>query len=65
MSVGRTGIGQDIGDLSVFTSWNNRFQHNTYRLGASTKHFEWMNGTWSKIEGRVMGQVAGHLHSIS
>ncbi|HET9178084.1 MAG TPA: right-handed parallel beta-helix repeat-containing protein, partial [Terriglobia bacterium] len=31
-------------DNSVFTSWNNRFDKNTYHLGASSgKYFEWLN----------------------
>jgi len=38
-----TGLAQDVGDLSYFTSRNNRFQNNTYYLGSASNYFEWMN----------------------
>jgi parallel beta-helix repeat protein len=53
---GRSGIAQDIGDTSVFTSWNNRFVHNTYSLGANAKPFEWMNGQRTELQWKSYGQ---------
>jgi hypothetical protein len=41
---GSTGMAQDIGDDSLFTSSNNRFQDNTYQLGPTGSFFSWMNG---------------------
>jgi parallel beta-helix repeat protein len=37
------GITQNIGSNAVFTSQNNRYVHNTYDLGTSTRYFRWMN----------------------
>ena len=44
MSEGHTGLVQDIGDSSVFTSRNNRFVNNEYILNGSDRRFEWNNG---------------------
>ena len=40
---GWTGIAQDVGDNAVFTSRNNRFEHNTYKLNSKALPFTWMN----------------------
>jgi hypothetical protein len=43
--VGRSGIASGTGDVGVWTSRNNHFQHNTYYLGsASAKPFIWKDG---------------------
>ena len=41
---GWTGIAQDIGDRSYFTSRNNRFTGNRYQFGPGLYHFQWMDG---------------------
>ena len=56
MTVGRTGAGQDIGDSTVFTGSNNRFQGNKYVLGTAARYFEWANGQRTEIEWRGFGQ---------
>ena len=56
MSEGQTGLVQDIGDNSVFTSRNNRFVNNTYTLSGGGKFFEWNNGARSLQEWNAFGQ---------
>jgi len=58
MKVGRTGIGQDVGSALVFTSWNNRFRNNRYRLGTAARYFEWADGQRTEAEWRAYGQDA-------
>ena len=41
---GWTGIAQDIGDHSYFTSRNNRFTGNRDQFGPGHSHFQWMDG---------------------
>jgi parallel beta-helix repeat protein len=41
MSVGRTGLAQNVGDTSIYTSRNNRFYNNTYYLGSNAYYFLW------------------------
>ena len=41
--MGRSGVAQGIGNNAVFTSWNNRFERNTYHLGTNATPFTWMN----------------------
>jgi hypothetical protein len=41
MRTGNSGLAQDNGDRSVFTSRNNRFDHNHYDLGPNATHFHW------------------------
>ena len=60
MTRGATGVAQSIGDNSVFTIWNNRFQGNAYSLGTNAKPFRWMNAPRTEAEWRAYGQdVAG------
>jgi hypothetical protein len=50
---------QSVGDLSLFTSKNNRFTANIYTLGvASTqpRPFAWQNGSRTEAEWRTYGQ---------
>ncbi len=56
MSSGRTGLAQDIGDTSYFTSRNNRFDHDTYYLGTNTRYFEWMNSQITESQWQGYGQ---------
>jgi parallel beta-helix repeat protein len=56
---GATGIVQDIGNDSVFTSRNNHFANNTYTLGARTSAFQWMNGA------RTVAQWKGYGHDVT
>ena len=53
---GWTGLAQDVGDLSYFTSRNNRFEHNTYQLGATQFPFTWMNLELNEFEWAAFGQ---------
>ncbi len=39
-----TGIVQNAGDTTYFTTKNNRFVHDTYYLGTAPQYFFWMNG---------------------
>ena len=45
MLTGMTGLVQNVGDLSVFTTRNNRFANNVYHLGASAGYFAWGDRT--------------------
>ena len=56
MSVGRTGVGQNTGEKQVYTSWNNRFVHNTYYLGPATTYFTWNELNVSSAQWRSYGQ---------
>jgi parallel beta-helix repeat protein len=52
----RSGLARDYYDNSIYTSWGNRFAHNTYYLGTNTRGFEWMNGMRSDPQWRGYGQ---------
>jgi parallel beta-helix repeat protein len=56
MRGGKTGLAQDIGDPSYFTSRNNRWVNNTYYLGPETKYFAWQGMALSESEWRGYGQ---------
>jgi parallel beta-helix repeat protein len=45
MSVGQTGLAQNVGDASYFTGRGNRFQGNAYTLGTRTGYFAWADRT--------------------
>jgi len=55
MNQGYTGIGQDVGDTSIFTSRNNRFDRNTYQLGSYTYPFAWMDAARNDSQWRTFG----------
>lgn len=55
MPSGQTGLAQDVGDTSFFTSRNNRFQGNSYYLGSRTLYFEWMSGARTEKEWKGYG----------
>jgi hypothetical protein len=55
MPSGMTGVAQDVGDNAIFTSRNNKFEHNTYYLSGGG-HFNWMNAERSDSEWRNFGQ---------
>jgi parallel beta-helix repeat protein len=52
---GQSGLVQDIGDNSYFTSRNNRFEHNQYHLGSNPQYFEWMNGSRTELQWKGYG----------
>jgi parallel beta-helix repeat protein len=52
---GWTGIAQDVGDTAVFTSRNNRFEHNTYKLNSKALPFTWMNQELDEFQWRAYG----------
>ena len=56
MTVGRTGIGEDVGNKLVFTSTNNRFVNDTYYLGSAVRYFEWDDGQHTESEWQAYGQ---------
>jgi hypothetical protein len=56
---GGTGLVQDIGDPSYFTSRNNRFERNTYQLGSLAKPFAWQDGWQSFQQWQGFGQDQG------
>jgi parallel beta-helix repeat protein len=43
MSMGETGLAQDIDDDSYFKGRNNRFSGNTYKLGSQDTYYAWLN----------------------
>ena len=53
---GQTGIASDIADNAIYTSWNNRFRHNTYHLGSNQTPFFWLNAPRTVDEWRSYGQ---------
>lgn len=56
MTVGRTGVAQDMGSSSVFAEGRNRFVSNTYRLRSlNGRYFEWADGQRTKAEWRSYG----------
>jgi len=65
MSRGLTGLVQNVGDDSYFTSKNNRFVHNTYHLDTlGAVRFAWMNATGSRTMWVGYGQdVSGSFLS--
>jgi parallel beta-helix repeat protein len=63
MTVGFTGLVQDIGDRSYFTSRNNRFERNRYRLGSGKAYFVWLDeerpeSEWKSYAQDVQGTFA-------
>jgi hypothetical protein len=52
---GRSGIAQNAGTLDAFTTLNNRFDRNTYRLGSAARYFMWMNQDRTEAEWRAYG----------
>lgn len=51
METGFTGLVQDVGDTTYFSTRNNRFANNTYFVsGAVSRPFEWRNGTKTVAE---------------
>jgi hypothetical protein len=56
MSVGYTGLVEDIKDDTYFTSRKNRFHHNRYHLDAiDSRRFAWVNGGRTLDEWRRYG----------
>jgi hypothetical protein len=54
---GRSGIASGTGDVGVWTSRNNRFQHDTYYLAnAGTNPFIWKDGPSTVSEWKSYGQ---------
>lgn len=72
MRRGFTGLLQGVGDESYYSSRNNRFEHNTYRLGCQTRYFVWRGdnpaagyGSMTEAEWRSSGlDTDGRFSSI-
>jgi nitrous oxidase accessory protein NosD len=56
MQSGLTGLVQNYGDRSFFTSRGNRFEANTYYLGSESEYFIWDDRRMSEAEWRDAGQ---------
>jgi hypothetical protein len=56
MTVGRTGLVQTVGDVSYFSSRNNRWVHNTYKLGRNASYFAWIGGSLTETQWRQHGE---------
>ena len=56
MEVGINGLVQRVRDPTYYTSRNNRFARNRYRLGAGGRYFTWMDAVRSESEWRAYGQ---------
>jgi Right handed beta helix region len=56
MHVGHTGLVTDTGDMAIFRSRNNRFDRNSYILGAAARYFTWMDDDRTDAEWRSYGQ---------
>ena len=57
-TAGQSGLAQDIGDSSIFTGRNNRFERNTYQEACGNRHWAWANAERTWIEWRAAGQDA-------
>jgi parallel beta-helix repeat protein len=55
MQVGRTGISQNTGEAEVYTTWNNRFERNTYYLGPNNTYFAWQEKSLTESQWRATG----------
>ena len=55
MAVGLTGVAQDVGDNTVFTGRNNRFDRNMYCL-TPARPFAWLNADRTATEWQTFGQ---------
>jgi parallel beta-helix repeat protein len=55
MTIGETGLAQDIDDDSYFRDRGNRFERNTYRLGQEENYYSWADGSRSKDEWQAFG----------
>jgi len=57
MAAGVTGIAKQgaVGD-AVFSSLNNRFEQNTYRLGSNAHYFDWLGTRRTEAQWRSYGQ---------
>jgi hypothetical protein len=64
-SQGYTGLLQGMREDSYFTSRNNRFQDNTYYLGANPDGFQWMNAPLTKDQWVAYGEdTRGAFHAL-
>jgi hypothetical protein len=64
-STGHTGIVQDVGDRSYFSTRNNRFDRNVYRLGSAAHHFNWLDGNRTDQEWQGYGNdVTGAFEQL-
>jgi hypothetical protein len=63
MQSGLSGLAQNYGDKSYFTSRGNRFEGNTYYLGTENQYFIWDDRRMTESEWNAAGQdVSGSFH---
>ena len=55
MVAGRTGVTQNTGETSVYTTWNNRFQANSYNLGVNATYFAWQEKSLTETQWQAAG----------
>lgn len=56
MPSGQSGVADDSGGTAVYTSRNNRFESNTYKLDPKDSAFGWMNQAMNKAQWQAAGQ---------
>jgi len=65
MVTGQSGLVQNVGDASLFTSRNNRFERNNYTLDSVTGiRFNWNNAAGSFSYWQRLGQDVGGLATL-
>ena len=53
---GRSGIGQNAGETQVYSTWNNRFVHNTYTAATNSSWWAWQNLAYNFVGWQGVGQ---------
>ena len=56
MTQGKSGLAQTVGDNSYFTSRQNRWARNTYRLGGNAQYFAWSGLSLTESAWKGAGQ---------
>jgi parallel beta-helix repeat protein len=55
MRVGKTGLTQNTGETAVYSTWNNRFQGNSYTLGLNSTYFSWADRSLTETQWQATG----------
>jgi len=58
MRKGRVGIVTNTGSDAIFTSWNNRWENNTYYIGSLAAPFAWRNQNYTVRQWQAVPQDA-------
>jgi hypothetical protein len=65
MTTGQTGLVQDVGDKSYFSSRNNRFDRNKYTMGSGGRYFGWLDADRTDSEWRSFNNDVNGTFSTS